>query len=60
MKIKATTNFREFIFDTEEMKLQNRGGLGVSIFGLAKKQLRKGENLLRVDFAEYRGNNGYF
>jgi len=43
MKIKAITNLREFIFDTEEMKLQNRGGVGVSIFGLAKNQLRKGE-----------------
>lgn len=52
MRIKATTNFREFIFETEDMKLQNRGGSGVSIFGLAKKQLRKGENLVRVDFAE--------
>lgn len=52
MKIKAITNLREFIFDTEEMKLQNRGGVGVSIFGLAKKQLRKGENLARIEGVE--------
>lgn len=52
MKIKAITNLREFIFDTEDMKLQNRGGIGVSIFGLDKKQLRKGENLARIEGVE--------
>ena len=49
MIIKAITNLREFIFDTEEMKTQSRGGVGLSIFGLAKKQLRKGENLVRIE-----------
>lgn len=49
MKIKAITNIREFIFDTDDIRLQNRGGVGVSLFGLAKKQLRKGENLVRLE-----------
>ena len=48
MRIKAITNLREFIFDTEEMKTQSRGGIGVSLLGLAKKQLSKGENLVRL------------
>lgn len=52
MKLRVITNFREFIFDTEEMKTQNRGGVGVSLMGLAKKQLRKGENLVRLEDAE--------
>lgn len=49
MLIKAITNLREFTFDTEEMRTTNRAGIGVSIFGLAKKQLRKGENLMRIE-----------
>lgn len=49
MIIKAITNLREFTFYTEEMRTTNRSGIGVSIFGLAKKQLRKGENLVRVE-----------
>lgn len=52
MKIKAITNLREFMFDTEDMKLQNRGGVGVSIFGIDKKQLRKGETLVRIEEVE--------
>lgn len=48
MKIKAITNLREFIFDTEEMKSQNRGGIGISLLGLAKNKLEKGENLVRL------------
>lgn len=48
MKIKAITNLREFVFDTEDMKTQNRGGVGVSLLGLAKNQLEKGENLVRL------------
>ena len=52
MIIKAITNLREFTFDTEDMKLQNRSGRGISIFRLAKKQLRKGENLVRIEEIE--------
>lgn len=52
MIIKAITNLREFIFDTEEMKAQNRSGVGISIFGMAKKNLRKGENLVRIEEVE--------
>lgn len=48
MKIKAITNLREFIFDTEEMKSQNRGGIGISLLGLAKNKLEKGENLVKL------------
>lgn len=52
MKLKAITNLREFIFDTDDMNTQTRGGKGVSLFGLAKKQLRKGENLVRLEMVE--------
>lgn len=48
MKIKAITNLREFIFDTEEMKSQNRGGIGICLLGLAKNKLEKGENLVKL------------
>lgn len=48
MRIKAITNLREFIFDTDDMREQNKGGKGISLLGLAKKQLWKGENLVRL------------
>lgn len=49
MIVKAITNLREFTFDTNDIRLQNRAGVGISILGLAKKQLRKGENLVRLE-----------
>ena len=52
MKIKVTTNLREFIIDSNNFKTQNRGGVGVSIFGIAKKQLRKNEEILVIDCME--------
>lgn len=50
MKLKVITNLREFEFDTDDMKLQNRTAVGVSLFTLAKKQMRKGENLVKIDY----------
>lgn len=50
MKLKVITNLREFEFDTDDMKVQNRNGVGISLFGLAKKQMRKGENLVKIDY----------
>ena len=51
MKIKAITNLREFTFDIEYIKTQNRGGVGVSLLSLVKKQLAEGENLVRIEEA---------
>lgn len=52
MKIKIITNLREIVLDSDDMKTQNRAGVGVSIFGVAKKQLRKNEEILGVEDME--------
>lgn len=49
MKIKAITNLREFIFNTNHIKTTNRGCKGFSILKLAKTKLSKGENLLKLE-----------
>lgn len=53
MKLKTITNLREFIFDTDDIKVQNRGGVGIRILGIIKKQLRKGEILLSIKELEH-------
>ena len=52
MKIKVITNLREIILDSEDFKTQNRGGVGVSVFGLANKQLRKNEEIVNIEGVE--------
>ena len=52
MKIKVITNLRELILDSDNMKNQNRGGVGVSIFGVMKKQLRKNEEIISIEDIE--------
>ena len=52
MKIKVVTNLREFIVGSDDFKTQNRGGVGVSIFGIAKKQLRKNEEIIVIEDME--------
>lgn len=52
MKIKVITNLREIILDSEDFKTQNRGGVGVSVYGLANKQLRKNEEILGIESVE--------
>lgn len=52
MKIKIITNLREIVLDSDDFKTQNRGGVGVSIFGLANKQLRKNEEIVNIESME--------
>ena len=50
--IKITTNKREIMVSVDDIPAKNRGTLGINLMSIANAKIRKGEEIISIEFLE--------